>query len=199
MAGGGSLGGAEKPKRGKSKRKKKKRVGFHLDMTPLVDITFLLLTFFMFTTTMAQPQVMEMSYPPEGGTTIDVADDKLIEIRVDKDGEIFYNLGTDQPEQIEMKELKDRVVEENLKKGKINEMITVLIPHKNAEYGEIVQILDELNLAEMEIIDEMSDMTDPETGKPYERKRRFTIAPMSEEDEEKIAIAKGEPIESEEE
>ncbi|OGU56887.1 MAG: hypothetical protein A2X64_02540 [Ignavibacteria bacterium GWF2_33_9] len=28
---------------------KKKRVGFTIDMTPLVDITFLLLTFFMFT------------------------------------------------------------------------------------------------------------------------------------------------------
>ena len=28
---------------------KKKRVGFVIDMTPLVDITFLLLTFFMFT------------------------------------------------------------------------------------------------------------------------------------------------------
>lgn len=66
MAGGGSLGGGHKPKRGKhSKRKSKKRVGFVLDMTPLVDITFLLLTFFMFTTTMATPQVMEMSVPPE--------------------------------------------------------------------------------------------------------------------------------------
>ena len=29
---------------------KKKRMGFVIDMTPLVDITFLLLTFFMFTT-----------------------------------------------------------------------------------------------------------------------------------------------------
>jgi len=28
---------------------KKKRIGFVMDMTPLVDITFLLLTFFMFT------------------------------------------------------------------------------------------------------------------------------------------------------
>ena len=28
---------------------KKKRIGFVIDMTPLVDITFLLLTFFMFT------------------------------------------------------------------------------------------------------------------------------------------------------
>ena len=62
MAGGGGGLTHERAKRGKhSKRKKKKRIGFHLDMTPLVDITFLLLTFFMFTTTMATPQVMEMS------------------------------------------------------------------------------------------------------------------------------------------
>jgi hypothetical protein len=40
MAGGGSLGGGGRSKRGKSsKRKAKKRVGFVLDMTPLVDIT----------------------------------------------------------------------------------------------------------------------------------------------------------------
>lgn len=32
-----------------AKKPKKKRVGFVIDMTPLVDITFLLLTFFMFT------------------------------------------------------------------------------------------------------------------------------------------------------
>ena len=57
MAGGGeSLGGGPKQKRGKSgKRKGKKRVGFRLDMTPLVDITFLLLTFFMLTTSMTTP------------------------------------------------------------------------------------------------------------------------------------------------
>ena len=34
-----------------SKKVKVKRVGFAIDMTPLVDITFLLLTFFMFTAT----------------------------------------------------------------------------------------------------------------------------------------------------
>lgn len=199
MAGGGSLGGAQKTKRGKSKRKQKKRVGFHLDMTPLVDITFLLLTFFMFTTTMAQPQVMEMSYPPEGGVEVDVNEETLIEIRLAEDGDIFWNLGVDEPEKVELRELRENVVRENLKKGKINEMITVLIPHRDADYGEVVQLLDELNLAEMMIIEELSDMTDPETGQPYDRKRRFTIAPMSEEDEEKIAIAEGEPIETEEE
>lgn len=41
-----------------------RRRGFSLDMTPLVDVAFLLLTFFMFATTMAQPQVIEMRVPP---------------------------------------------------------------------------------------------------------------------------------------
>lgn len=41
----------------------RERPGFHLDMTPLVDVAFLLLTFFMFATTMAQPQIMEMRLP----------------------------------------------------------------------------------------------------------------------------------------
>ena len=73
MAGGGELGGGEKQRRGKAgKRKSKKRLGFRLDMTPLVDITFLLLTFFMLTTSMITPQTMEMSVPPEIDTPIEV-------------------------------------------------------------------------------------------------------------------------------
>ncbi|MBC8144279.1 MAG: biopolymer transporter ExbD, partial [bacterium] len=46
------LGGGGKSKKGG--KKKVKRVGFKLDMTPLVDVAFLLLTFFMFATTMSQ-------------------------------------------------------------------------------------------------------------------------------------------------
>lgn len=41
---------------------KKKRVGFVLDMTPLVDITFLLLTFFMFTAKFKTETESEMKY-----------------------------------------------------------------------------------------------------------------------------------------
>ena len=92
--GGGSLGPQPKAKRGKnSKRKKKKRVGFVLDMTPLVDIAFLLLTFFMFTTTMVTPQIMEMSVPPDVENQVEVKQSELFTILIRKDDSVFYYQG----------------------------------------------------------------------------------------------------------
>jgi biopolymer transport protein ExbD len=60
MAGGGDV--AEPKKHGKGKKRKKgRRLGIRIDMTPLVDVAFLLLTFFMFTTSMSRPQTMEIN------------------------------------------------------------------------------------------------------------------------------------------
>ncbi|MBX3044658.1 MAG: biopolymer transporter ExbD [Candidatus Kapabacteria bacterium] len=185
MAGGGQLK-VERSKRGKaSKRKKLKRVGFHLDMTPLVDITFLLLTFFMFTTTMATPQTMEMSVPPEK-TEIEVGESMLLTIFVRDDNKLFYAHGQEDPTEIELKQLKGLAERENLKPDVMNKLITALKPSENASYGTVVSILDELNLAEIAITAEVAKKID-ENGNPTERERRFTIAPMNEDEIAKIA------------
>jgi biopolymer transport protein ExbD len=49
------------PKAGKKPRARKRN--FRLDMTPMVDLAFLLLTFFMLTTTFAKPNVMQLTMP----------------------------------------------------------------------------------------------------------------------------------------
>jgi biopolymer transport protein ExbD len=188
MAGGGSLGGGSRPKRGASgKRKKMKRLSFHLDMTPLVDITFLLLTFFMFTTTMAAPQVMEMKIPPEMDEEVDVRCSQLLSIFIDDSSKVFWFVCDDEPKEITISKVKDIAIRENLDQK--NELITVFKVHENTPYGDVVSILDELNLAEGDITEEIAKETDPETGKPMERKRKFTIAKLSEDD---IAKLKGE-------
>jgi biopolymer transport protein ExbD len=184
MAGGGGSLGVERSKRGKaSKRKKKKRLGFTLDMTPLVDITFLLLTFFMFTTTMAAPQVMEMSIPPEVETDIEVKASQLFTIYVDNENQIFYSLGLDAPEELEMKDIKALAEEKNIDliedNDTRNKLITALKVGKQADYGLVVDILDELNLAELKISEETVKFTDPEGG-PAKRERRFAISILSE-------------------
>ncbi len=184
MAGGGQLK-IERQKRGKaSNRKKMKRVGFHLDMTPLVDITFLLLTFFMFTTTMATPQVMEMSIPPEK-TEVEVGESMLLTIFVRNDNKIFYARGQEDPTEIELKQIKGLAERENLKPDMVNKLITALKPSEDASYGVVVSILDELNLAEIAITAEIVKQVD-ENGNPKERERRFTIAPINEEENAKI-------------
>ncbi len=182
MAGGGeALGsGGQKVKRGKSKRKAKKRIGFRIDMTPLVDITFLLLTFFMLTTTMAAPQIMEMSVPPEQ-EEVEVAQSQLLQFFVRDDGAIFYSIGADTPEKIDpknLKQIREISVRENMKPENLNKLIVALYTSGEAPYGLVVTVLDELNRAEAIIVDNLKKEIDPQTGKPKERQRRFTIAPM---------------------
>ncbi len=179
--GGGALTTGGKPKRGSSKRKAKKRLSFRIDMTPLVDITFLLLTFFMFTTTMAAPQVMEMSIPPEITEKVEVKESELLSFYVRDDGALFYAMGNDTPERIDLKnlkEVKDISIRENLKPELENKLIIALKVAEMAPYGEVVDILDQLNQAEGVIVDKLKNEIDPATGKPKERKRRFTIAPL---------------------
>jgi biopolymer transport protein ExbD len=160
MGGGG--GGLERPhkeKRGSfaSKRKKKKRVGFVLDMTPLVDIAFLLLTFFMLSTTLATPQTMEMSIPPDT-ENIDVKQSELLIIYVRDDSKIFKSVGGDTP-----------VLVKSLKFG------------KKVPYGFVVAVLDELNVAEVDITQKLSTEN-------MKRERKFALTPMTEKEMEDLKI-----------
>jgi biopolymer transport protein ExbD len=178
--GGGSLGGGEKPKRGKhNSRKKKKRVGFHLDMTPLVDITFLLLTFFMFTTTMATPQIMKMAVPPERDIEVIVQESKLFTIFVDDNERIFWFPKNDELIPTDVKEIKKLAIENNLRNDVRNELITALKVSPQASYGLIVKILDELNIAEGEITKEL-------IKDGLVRERKFSLTKLSEVDYKKI-------------
>jgi len=172
MAGGGeALGGGGGQRRGKKgKRKAKKRLGFRLDMTPLVDITFLLLTFFMLTTSMITPQTMEMSVPPEIDKPVEVKQSELLTIRVRDDG---------QPTPVtSVKDLMKVVVDQNV--ALKNRCIVVLKSGRNVQYGRVVEVLDMLNQAEPQIIQGLKQ------AGINERSRKFTVAPMEDKDVEEI-------------
>src|SRR6266700_4118003 len=86
--------------RGHKGKKKAHRMGVRMDMTPMVDVAFLLLTFFMLSTTLTTPQVMEISLPPDSKVNVEVAESNLLTIRVRKDDAVFWNKGKDIPQKV---------------------------------------------------------------------------------------------------
>jgi len=172
-------------KRGNSKRKRAKKLEFHLDMTPLVDIMMLLLIFFMFTTTMATPQALDMTIPPEIDVEIEVRESELLSIFVREDDMIFWAKGSEEPQLIQLNKVRELSIKENLDPAVKNKLIVALKTSKDATYGIVVAILDQLNLAEGVITAEIAKEFDDD-GNPKARERRFTIAGLTEEEETKL-------------
>lgn len=70
--------------------KKKKRVGVVIDMTPMVDITILLLIFYMTTTSFKPPEAKAVTLP-QSHSQIELPDKDIINITLTKHDSIFVD------------------------------------------------------------------------------------------------------------
>jgi|SRR5690554_4343617 biopolymer transport protein ExbD len=72
-------------------RVKPKRQGFHIDMTPMSDMAWLLLTFFILTTQFRKPEVVPVT-TPSSVSTVKVQDGGLVEIIVNSEGQYYFGI-----------------------------------------------------------------------------------------------------------
>lgn len=184
--------GADKPQ-GKKKglRRPKRRVNIKLDMTPMVDIAFLLLIFYMVSTIFAQPQAMEVNLPPKSDEETPTKQSLVLTIRVDDQDRMFWNMAQDDPERVELKDLP------KLLEDKVHEvpgLITVLKINKGARYQRMVELLDRIEIVEYRM--RMAQKAaiargelDPNTE---EFSYTFSLAPWTRLDTRIIAEATGE-------
>ncbi len=142
--------------KGKGLRRKKRRLGIRIDMTPMVDIAFLLLIFYMVTTVFAMPQAMEINLPPKSDETEErgkVKQSNLLNIRVDKYGDVYYDIGNNletgaekmDPKEIPMDSVRNMFIRYNWDRPKLN---TLIIIHPEAKYSAMVDLLDEIEVSE---------------------------------------------------
>jgi biopolymer transport protein ExbD len=154
-----------KAPRGKGKKvKRQARLGVRIDLTPMVDVVMLLITFFMLTTVFNTPQTMEINIPPEEAK-VEVAESALLTLRVLTDGQIYWNMGIEMPKKVEFKALRP-LLEERLKSN--SKLITLVKVEREATFDMMVNVMDELNLAKI---------------------TRFSTAPFTEIDKKVIAKA----------
>ncbi len=81
-------------KGGKHKKVRAKKQSTHIDMTPMVDLAFLLLTFFMLTTTFGKPKTMEINMPvkPENEDNQTLVNN-AITVLLSGDNKIYWYFG----------------------------------------------------------------------------------------------------------
>ncbi len=74
---------------------KKKRVGISIDMTPLVDVAFLLLTFFMLTTKFRAVEELQVSLP-DSHAKFKLPESDVMTITFGSNGEIYLGVDSQQ-------------------------------------------------------------------------------------------------------
>jgi biopolymer transport protein ExbD len=181
-------GGGGKKGEGKVRSKKQNS---KVDLTAMVDLAFLLITFFMLTTTLSKPQAMNLGLPDKEKDTdpvsnIKVDENRTMTILLGKDNKLVRFVGllatpvaggapkdfTYGKEGIR-KELIDRkakVLAYSTALGKPkNGMIVIIKPSKKSNYRNLVDILDEMAIVDVPTYAIVNEFT-PEEAKLLEGK-----------------------------
>lgn len=174
-------------------KKKAKKHAPHIDMTPMVDLMCLLITFFMLATAFSKPKIMEIVLPERqtdpNAPTPRIAASRTMNILLGPDNKIYWYTGNVKPEEYNSppplnetnfsatgirKLLLERnralfkkidfvtnevvtgklVISQDSLKGSIRQLkkdddtgpIVLIKAYKKANYGNVVDIFDEMNI-----------------------------------------------------
>ena len=192
--------GGDRPQRGKGGglRRPKRRLAIRIDMTPMVDIAFLLLIFYMVTTVFSMPQAMEVNLPPksEEEDILKLKESNVLTIHIDGEDRYYWNVGRDLPIPMRVDSLRTLLVAQNQANAKLN---TLLIINEHARYESMVNLLDEIDLIERsfnfntarELNVSYKEFIDPESDRAEEFKARkfsyrYAMAPWEDRDSRMI-------------
>ena len=168
--GGGKKGGKVRSKKSNSK----------VDLTAMVDLAFLLITFFMLTTTLSKPQSMSLGLPDknEKGEDIKVDENRTMTVLLGDNNKLVFYMGLLATPLAGPKDLtfgKDGIRQELLKrknevlaystaKGKPEQgMIVIIKPSKKSNYKNVIDILDEMAISDVPTYTIVNDFSPEET------------------------------------
>lgn len=133
--------------------KKSKKLSTRVDLTPMVDLGFLLITFFIFTTTMSQPTAMRLFLPkdidkPEEESKI--KESGALTLMLSRDNGLYYYEGILAPDGSNFKSTNYKEVRQVIMDKKRStdpkDFMVVIKPGPESVYKNTVDVLDEMTI-----------------------------------------------------
>ena len=127
-----------------------------IDMNPMVDLAFLLLTFFMLTTTFSKPQAMELVMPakPKADEVVEekpIKASRVVTLLIGPDDRLFWYRGVEDAQVNETGYGKDGLRDLLFRlDGEIEDLVLLIKPMRECVYENMVDMLDELQITGMQ-------------------------------------------------
>jgi biopolymer transport protein ExbD len=136
-----------------------------VDLTAMVDLAFLLITFFMLTTSLNKPTAMDIAKPditdPLG--RMDVKDSQTMTILLGKDNKLAWYMGVagkTAPEIENYVQIRQTILDNKrrVRQATGREMIMIIKPTSSANYKNLVDIMDELLITNIKTAPAIDDV-----------------------------------------
>lgn len=146
----------QEEKQEKGRRKKPKKQSTHIDMTPMVDLMCLLITFFMLTTAFSKPKVMEITMPEkktdEKQQDTKVNEQRVVNIIMIGDDKVYWYSGMADPKKPPLPTL----IKTDYSKDGIRK---VLLQKNKTVFEKILSVTDEYKSGSLKITTDYIDST----------------------------------------
>lgn len=135
----------------KKRDARSQKQSINVDMNPMVDLAFLLLTFFMLATTFSQPQAMELVMPVQPDADEEeqqqaVKESKALSLVLTEKDKVYWYQGVTKPEVYETICTGDNLKEVLLEKqATIDGLVVLIKPDSTSRYENLIDLLDEIN------------------------------------------------------
>lgn len=154
---GGDVHSGKGRKRGGVRAKK---MSTRIDMTPMVDLGFLLVTFFILTTTMSKPKAMQVVMPEkdikDSTQMSKIRESEAMTILLGANDRVFYYYGLSKPEvevtnfnkirKILIDKNKEILALQHANGWKDNGVYIGIKPTDDSKYENLVNMLDEMKI-----------------------------------------------------
>ncbi|RYF97665.1 MAG: biopolymer transporter ExbD, partial [Chitinophagaceae bacterium] len=150
------------PQSGKAAKGRTRRPIAGVDLTAMVDLAFLLITFFMLTTSLAKMKAMNIIKPVPITNEVDLMPypaSRTMTILLGKNNQAVYYMGETEKavmKTVDLKTIKSQilanklVVEKTHSTPRDKQMLVVIKPTSTSKYKNFVDVLDEMNITNIQ-------------------------------------------------